>query len=105
MVRTSTLISPVGNHNSFELKRRIIQMLLSFDAFALFLLLVEYRYSYQIPCGPPDPSVDYYSTSLAYYKTLQFFPRYKFTLMSHILYFDPGTRLLKLYPLLMLFVV
>src|SRR3954468_13668897 len=68
------LISPVGNQNSFELKRRIIRMLLSSDAFACYLPLFEYRYSYQIPCRPPDPSVDYYSTDFAYSKTLEFFP-------------------------------
>ena len=37
------LISPIGNQNSFELKRRIIWMLLSSDAFAWILSLVEYR--------------------------------------------------------------
>src|SRR3954468_23504678 len=67
------LISPIGNHNSFELRRRFIHMLLSSDAFALFLPLVEYRYSYQIPCGPPDPLVDYFSTDFAYSETLEFF--------------------------------
>ena len=43
------LIHRYKNQKSFELRHRIIQMLLSSDAFALFLLLVEYRYSYQIP--------------------------------------------------------
>src|SRR3954465_10849163 len=66
------LISPIGNQNSFELKRRIIQMLLSSDASSLFILLVEYRYSYQVPCGPPDPSVGYCSTDFAYSETLEF---------------------------------
>src|SRR4051812_18671502 len=66
-------ISPIGKQNSFELKRRIIWMLLSSDASPLFLLLVEYCYSYHIPCDPPDPSVDYYSTDFAYSKTLEFF--------------------------------
>ena len=48
------LIHRYGNHNSFELKPRIISMLLSSDAFAFFLLMVEYRYSYQTLCTPPD---------------------------------------------------
>src|SRR3954466_12879681 len=68
------LIHRYKNHKSFELRRRIIQMLISSDAFALFLLLDEYRYSYPIPCGPPDPSVDKYLTGLAYSKTLEFSP-------------------------------
>src|SRR4051812_35445761 len=67
------LIYPIVNHISFELKLQIIRMLLSSDAFAWFLPLVEYRYSYQIPCGPPDPLVDYYLTDFAYSKTLEFF--------------------------------
>ena len=49
-----------GNHNSFEFNHRIIQMLLSSDAFAFVLLTVEYRYSYQILRTPPDLLVNYY---------------------------------------------
>src|ERR1041384_4425972 len=68
------LISSIGNRNSFELRCQIIQMLLSSDVLTCFLPLVEYRYSYQIPCGPPDPLVDYDLTDFAYSKTLEFFP-------------------------------
>ena len=93
------LISPIGNHNFFELKRWIIRMLLSSDAFAWFLPLVEYRYSYQIPCGPPDPSVDYCSTDFAYSETFEFFMWYELTLVSQILYFNFRSLLPKMYPL------
>jgi len=59
------LISPIGNHNSFVLKHRIIPMLLSPDAFAFFLLMVEYRYSYQTLCTPPDLRwIFFYPTNL-----------------------------------------
>ena len=68
------LIHRYKNQKSFELRRRIIQMLISSDAFTLFLLLVEYRYSYQIPCGPPDPLVDYDLTDLAYLKNPRVLP-------------------------------
>ena len=70
------LIPPIGNQNSFEFKRRIIRMILSSDVLAWFLPLVEYRYSYQIPCGPTDPLVYYYPTGPTYSKPLEFFPWY-----------------------------
>ena len=101
----SMYLNPIpryGKQNFFELKRQIIRMLLSSDAFAWFLPLVEYRYSYQIPCDPPDPSVDYYSTDFAYSETLEFFLWYKLTLVSQILYFNFGSILPKNYPLLLM---
>ena len=97
------LIHRYKNQKSFELRRRTIHMLISSDAFTLFLLLVEYRYSYQISCGPSDPSVDYCLIGLAYSKTLEFSPWYELALLSLILYFHLGTLILKMYPLLLMF--
>src|SRR4051812_15213390 len=57
-----TSTSRSGNHNSCVLKHRIIPMLLPADAFALFPLLVECRYSHRILCDPSDLFVDYYPT-------------------------------------------
>lgn len=43
-------------------------------ALAFLPLLVEYRYSHQILCGPPDLLVDYFSTVPTYSKPLLVLP-------------------------------
>ena len=96
------LISPIGNQNSFELKRRIIRMLLSSNAFAWFL---------------PWLSTDTHIRFLAVHRflrwiivwlilhiqeTLELFPWYELTLVSQILYFDFGSLHPKIYPFLLM---
>ena len=56
------LIPRIGNHNSFAFKLWNYQIFPKSDASALFLLLIEYRYSHQLRCGSPDPLLDYHPT-------------------------------------------
>ena len=62
------------NQNSFELKRRVIQTLLSSDDFAWFRPLVEYRYSYETPCTSPDLSGGLLPTFTLCLKSWMIFP-------------------------------
>jgi len=56
------LVPRFGNHNSFAFKLWNYQIFPKSDASALFLLLIEYRYSHQLRCGSPDPLLDYHPT-------------------------------------------
>ena len=60
VIRASASDPSFWRSNSFELKRRIIQMLLSSDAFAFLLPMVGCWYSHQFLCWPPDLLVGCY---------------------------------------------